>query len=146
MIDAFLGALKSNIILIGLTLLIGTLGIWAYKDAQEEDDYREAAKKTSDRARRYTGGFFGILGVIAYGILGTVYQTGLSLADLLDMGADVVLMDPAMFAGLGVTLLAALGLEGVVPVGALGVVLAAAVMFALAALARRRTSATGGQS
>jgi hypothetical protein len=144
-IDALLGTLKSNLVLIGATLLFGTLAIWAYKDAREEDDYRDAAKKTGDRARRYTGGFFGILGVIAYGILGTIYQTGLSLADLLDMVADVVLMDPAMFAGFGVTLLAALGLEGVIPVGALGVTIAALVMFALAALARRR-STTGGQA
>jgi hypothetical protein len=132
--------LMTNVILIALTVILSTLGIWAFKDAREEDDIKDAAKKTGDRARRYTGGFLGILGIITYGILGTIYQTGLSLADLLDMGADVVLMDPTMFAGLGVTLLAALGLEGVIPVGALGVIIAAAVLFALAALARRRSS------
>lgn len=145
MLDTLLGILKGNFLLIGATLLIGTIAIWGIWDAREEDDYRDAAKKTGDRARRYTGGALGILGVIAYGILGTIYQTGLSLADLLDMAADFVLMDPTMFAGFGVTILAALGLEGVIPVGALGVIIAAVVMLSLAALARRR-SATGGRT
>jgi hypothetical protein len=140
MLDAALDLVLNNLALIGATVLLGTLLIWAVKDAREEDEYRDAAKETASRARRYTGGALGVLGVFIYAVLGTIYQTGMSLAEILDMLVDIVAMDPTMFAGAGVALLGALGLEGVIPVGALGFVVFAAVVFVISALIRRRSN------
>ena len=142
MLNAALDVVLNNLALIGATVLLGTLLIWAVRDAREEDEYKEAAKKTGDRARRYTGGALGVLGVFLYAVIGTIYQTGLSLAEILDMVVEFVIMDPTMFAGAGVALLGALGLKGVIPVGALGFGVFALASFVIAGLIRRR--ATGG--
>jgi hypothetical protein len=139
MLNAISGAVMNNLTLIGGTVIVGTLLIWAVKDAREEEDYRDAAEKTRDRARKYTGGALGILGVFAYGLLGTMYETGMSMAEILDMLLDIVANDPAMFAGLFTAIGGALGISGLVNVDIVGFVIFVAVVFGSAVLIRRRS-------
>lgn len=144
MLDAITAAVANNLLLIGLTVLFGTLAIWAAQDLREEETFRDAAQQTGGRARRYTGGLLGFLGVLVYAVLGTIYQTGLSIADFVDVVVDLVWMAPGTVAGAIVTVLAALGLEGVVPVSAAGIIGAAVILFGAAALAHRRGAGTDG--
>lgn len=144
MLDAVASAVANNMVLIGLTVIVATLAIWAARDVREEESFQDAARQTGDRARRYTGGLLGFLGILVYAILGTIYETGVSIADLVDLVVDLMWLAPGMFAGAGVTILAALGLEGVIPVSALGLVAVAVVLFGAAAMARRRGAGTDG--
>lgn len=132
-----------NLPFIGLAVIVATIGVWAARDTREADSYQEAAKQTGDRARRYTGGVLGFLGVLAYGLLGTMYQTGLSLAEFGDMAVDVVLMAPAVFVGFGTIVVAGLGLEGVLEVPTMLFVGLAVTALGLAVLARRRSDGGG---
>lgn len=130
--------------LIGLGVLLVALLAYSAREARDADDYGEAARETADTASRAIGGAVGALSILVYALLGTIYQTGLSLAELVDMSIDIFVMAPEMFAGLGITVLAALGLEGVVPVSALGLVAFAVVVMTLAAVARRRGDPADG--
>lgn len=134
----------SNLGLVVLVVLLAALVAYSAKAARDADDYMEAAEETANTAARAVGGVIGAITILVYALLGSLYQAGVSSAELVDMAFDLFIQAPEAFAGAGVTLLAALGLEGYVPVGALGVVLAAVVLFTLAAVARRRGNPSRG--
>lgn len=141
---AVLEAPMANFGLIGLVVILLALLAYSAKAARDADDYMEAAEETAGAASRTVGGVLGAITILVYALLGTLYQMGVSSAELADLAAGLFVQAPEFFAGLGVTLLAALGLEGVVPIGALGLVLAAGVLFTLAVVARRRGNPASG--
>lgn len=129
--------LRQNIVLIGATALLGVVIVGAAIDARREDDYKDAARSSADRARRATGGVVGAIVAVAAGILGGMYEAGVGLADGLELASEIVFQAPTMFAGLVTTVLATLGLEGVISLSTGTFLVVAVLVFALATAIRR---------
>lgn len=137
--------LRQNLVLIAGTAILGAVIVGAALDARREDDYKDAARSSADRARRATGGIVGAIVAVVAGLLGGMYEAGVGLADGLELAGDVVFMAPTMFAGLVTTVLAALGLEGTISLSTGTFLVVAVIVFAVAtALRRSDVEATDG--
>lgn len=92
---------------------------WAWDEREDEEEWAETTQKVSGRAKHATGGFFGVLSALLFGLSGVLYQTGMGLGDI-GMGlADFITREPETASSIGVTLLGWLGLSGYAPVSGL---------------------------
>lgn len=116
-VDALTAFLLTNWIVLLLGAFGLTLVLFAWQEYDEEREAQEVGRAVGSRTQRLVGGAAGLGAGIFTGILGGLYEAGLTFGDAFDVIGDILVSAPQMVSGLTVAGLGFAWLEGLVPLG-----------------------------
>ncbi|WP_157969309.1 hypothetical protein [Haloplanus rubicundus] len=104
-----------------LVLLLGAFAVtviaFIWQEYEEDREAQEVGRAVGSRTQRLVGGAAGIGAGIFTGILGGLYEAGLTFGDAFDIIGDILVSAPQMVSGLTVAGLGFAWLEGLIPLG-----------------------------
>ncbi|KAB1193622.1 hypothetical protein GJR96_09280 [Haloferax sp. MBLA0076] len=106
--------LTSNWLLVLAGLAIVVLLIFAWAEYEEDKTASEVGAGVGDRSKRAIGGGVGFLSAVTVGVLGGLYEAGMSLGDLGAMLGDIFVNAPELISGIVVAIAGAAGISGAV--------------------------------
>lgn len=122
-----------------ILLLAGAFGVtliaFAWQEYEEDREAQEVGRAVGDRTQRLVGGAAGLGAGIFTGILGGLYEAGLTFGDAFDIIGDILVSAPQMVSGLTVAGLGFAWLEGLIPLGSTWFLGLAMVLVGLGTLA-----------
>jgi hypothetical protein len=98
-------------VLIALALLVMTL-----YELRERDDPAEAGRAVGERSRRAIGGAAGFTAMLSTGILGGLYEAGMSFGDFIELAGDIIVASPQFVGSLVVFAFSIVRMEGLINV------------------------------
>lgn len=95
-----------------LLVVLLVVGVWAWQERQETDSAKETTQRVGNRAKRATGGVFGVLGATLLALFGTAWQAGMEVQEVVIYIIDLAAANPEVSSGLGVAVLGKLAIDG----------------------------------
>jgi len=142
--DVVTAFLLTNWLILILVAFGVTIIAWVYSEWEEDRDAQEVGRAVGDRTRRTLGGAAGIGAGVFTGILGGLYEAGMTFGDAFEIIGDILVSAPQMVSGLTVAGLGWAWLEGLIPLGStwfLGLAMLVVGLGTLAAMQIRSNSA-----
>lgn len=142
------GAITAFLLANWIFLLLGafalTLIAFIWQEYDEEREAQEVGRAVGDRTRRTVGGIAGLGAGIFTGILGGLYEAGMTFGDAFEIIGDILVSAPQMVSGLTITGLGFAWTEGLIPLGSTWFLGLAMVVVGLGTLAAMQVNDSGG--
>ncbi|AFK18636.1 hypothetical protein E6P09_07620 [Haloferax mediterranei ATCC 33500] len=109
-------ALASNwmVVLVGIAALV--LVIFAWLEYEEDKTASEVGAGVGDRSKRAIGGGVGFLSALTVGVMGGLYEAGMSLGELGAELGDIFVNAPELISGIVVAGVGTIGLSGAIQI------------------------------
>jgi len=125
--------------ILGLIVLV-----WVWQEYEEEKSGADVGRDVGQKARIYTGGIAGFLATLTTGILGGLYEAGMSFGELGAVLGDIIVASPQLITGIGVAVLGWLTTSGTWTLSPLQYAGIAMVLLGGGAIIAMRANGDGG--
>jgi ABC-type phosphate transport system permease subunit len=142
-IDIVTGFLLANWVMLILGAFVVTIIAFVVKEYEEDRDAQEVGRAVGDRTQRLVGGAAGLGAGVFTGILGGLYEAGMTFGDAFEIIGDILVSAPQMVSGLTIAGLGFAWIEGLIPLGStwfLGLAMVIVGLGTLAAMQIRSNS------
>jgi len=139
-VDAVAAFLLTNWMILIAAAFGVTILAWIYVEWEEDRDAQEVGRAVGDRTRRTVGGAAGLSAGILTGVLGGLYEAGMTFGDAFEVIGDMLVTAPQLFAGLSSIGLGWAWLQGWVPLDPVWYLGVAMIVVGLGALASMRVN------